>query len=510
MGKKEMSFDFEGLGTYIKEFLAKRDIVDQETLDRFLHPTFDHLRSPDTKLIKVVEEIKSAISEEKKILIWGDEDMDGITSTLLLLRTLQELSPLEIETYIPSRRKEGYGLSKKGIKFGIDKGIDLIITVDSGINSVDEVEYAKKNGLDVIITDHHEPKKILPDTLILNPKISPFGYDYLAGGGVAFKLSDALFEYLDSRGTKEWTGRIPEIPILAMIGTISDRVPRLDENRILIEEGLKALKITENPSLSLLREKGNIGVAIEPLNSGREQLTWDFFTASTKEKAIDIYSELEAKHGYWSLKARENFLSLKDQIQEGHLVLFDPDLDVQYASSVANRTKDYRNHPVFVVYAIGDTIRGEGRAPGDFDLLAVLESVNDLLLDYGGHKPACGFTLKEGKVEEFRERVEPLLSGYQPKIHYDAKAKLEDITPDLQSLIMQMRPFGKDNYQPVFLIENVNYRIEDGAEVLSDSEVTLKMDKIKEKPPLSEVVDAYVQLDGEDIILLSWEWTERE
>ncbi len=508
MGKRKIDIEFKSLSPGIKDLLLKKEVTDQESLERLLDPSFEHFRKADEAMIKVVEKIEETISQKKNILIWGDQDMDGITACLLMKKTMQKLTGYEIETYIPKRREEGYGLSEKGIKLAIERGIDIIITVDCGIASFEEVEYLLLNNLDVIITDHHEPKENLPKGLILNPKLGSFGYRDLSGAGVAFKLADALFASLTGKTTNEWVSEFSEIPILAMIGIIGDRVTQLDENRILLCEGAKLLEKTRNPALSLLRKIGSIEEAIEPLYSGTEKLTWRFFNASTESQAEDIYSELEAKHTYWSFKAGEQFSSLKSQLDAGHMVLFDPDLDREFSGTIANRARDYTKHPVFVIYMTGEHLRGEGRGPSDFDLLAILDSVSDLLIDYGGHKVACGFTLKESKVEEFRSRVSPELEHYEPRIHVDAKVKLKEITPELQDFIRKIKPFGKGNAPPIFQVENVKYTINNGLATLSDGENSLKLDRVREMPPPSKMVNVYMRLDGEKVYLLRWEWVE--
>ena len=291
MGKEKIDIKFESLSAGIKNFLKRREVIDQETLERFLDPSFERLRKEDEVLIKVVKKIEEAVRENKKFLIWGDQDIDGITACLLMKMAMQKLTGEEIETYIPDRVKEGYGLSEMGINLAIKKGIDLIITVDCGTTSFKEIESLLKKDLDVIITDHHEPRDELPKGLILNPKLGSFGYAYLSGAGVAFKLADALFLKLMEKTTNNWVREFSEIPILAMIGTISDRVPQLDENRILLCEGLKLLEKTENPSLSLLRKIGSIEEAIEPLHSGTEYLTWKFFS-SIKIEFFSIFDNL--------------------------------------------------------------------------------------------------------------------------------------------------------------------------------------------------------------------------
>lgn len=508
MGEEKVNFKYESLSENIKNLLNKRDVSDQETLERFLNPSFQHLREKDEQLVKVIEKIEKGIKDNKKFLIWGDQDLDGITASLIMKISMQNLVDSKVETYIPDREDEGYGLSKKGIDRAIHKDLEVIITVDSGITSFSEVEYLLERGLDIIITDHHEPRNTLPNALILNPKLSTFGYKYLSGAGVAIKLVDSLFSSILEKTTSQWISEYLEIPIWGMIGTISDRVPLLDENRILIIEGQNLLRETKNPPLTVLRDNGSIEGAIEPLHSGRDNLTWKFFTSKTLKEAEGIYHELEAKHTYWSIKAGEHFLSFRKQLNSGYLVLFDPDLESEFAGTIASRARDYTEHPVFVIYIVGEKLRGEGRAPKNFDLLSVLGSVSDLLIDYGGHKVACGFTLKEGKVEEFRDRVTPELEKYEPKIIIDSKIKLKDITPELQNFIIKLKPFGKDNTPPIFKVEDLNYKISNGVPILFDRESVLTLDSVKEMPPPSERVNAYLKLDGEKINLLKWEWVE--
>lgn len=508
MGEKKVDIKYKSLSKSIKNILNKRDVVDQETLERFLEPSFELLRKRDELLKEVVKKIEKGIKENKKFLIWGDQDLDGITSSLIMKMAMQNITKKNVEIYIPDREKEGYGLSKKGIDIAARKGVEGIITVDCGITSFNEVEYLIEKGLDIIITDHHEPRDILPKALILNPKLSNFGYKYLSGAGVALKLADSLFDSVSGKLTGDWIIEYPEIPIWSMIGTISDRVPQLDENRVLIIEGKKFLKDIKNTPFTVLQDIGSIETAIEPLHSGTDNLTMKFFNSKTLKEAKDIYHKLEAKHSYWSIKAGEQFLSFKKQLKSGYLVLFDPDLDCRFTGTIANRARDYTEHPVFVIYTVGDKLRGEGRAPKDFDLLLILDEVSDLLVDYGGHKVACGFTLKEGKVEEFIDRVNPELQKYESKIIIDSEIRLKDITPELQNFIKKMEPFGKGNFPPIVKIEDLNYKISNGVPIIFDRENVLTLDVVKEMPPPSKRVNAYLRLDGKKISLLKWEWVE--
>ena len=263
-----MNTKYRNLSKGIKNFLKKREVTNQNTLKRLLYPTFENLRPADETLKAAACKVQDFIKKGKKILIWGDEDVDGITSTFIMKSLFKEAFGIKVHHYIPKRKKEGYGLSREGIDKAHKKGIDLIITVDSGTSSVLEVEYLKKKGIDIIITDHHELKEKLPEAPILNPKLNSFGYKYLCGAGVAFKFADCMFRDYASKTTAEWTEEIPEIPAFAFIGTLVDKVPILDENRIIFIEGLKCLKKSRKTPFSFLSAKKNILKAIVPLSSG--------------------------------------------------------------------------------------------------------------------------------------------------------------------------------------------------------------------------------------------------
>lgn len=503
-----MTIKYRHLSKGIKNFLKKRDVTSQKSLERFLVPTFENLHPADEILKTAVYKVQDFIKKGKKILIWGDEDVDGITSTFIMKILFREAFGIKVRHYIPKRGEEGYGLSCLGIDKAHKKGIDLIITVDSGTSSISEVEYLKKKGMHIIITDHHELKEKLPKAPIVNPKLNSFGYKYLCGAGVAFKFADYMFLDYMGKNTSEWATEIPEIPALAFIGTLTDKVPLLDENRIIYNEGLKCLKKSKKPSFSLLSAKRNISKTIIPLSSGKEHLTWEFFSARTPQEAENTYALLKSKHSSWNKRAHGAFSSLKSDLNEGNLVIFKSDLDYKIGGSVANRAKDYCKYPVFLIYTVGSRIRGEGRSPEDFDLLSVLNKVKDLLIDYGGHKCACGFELKKGRVEEFKEKTEILLKRYKAKNPYDSKLTLSEVTEDLKNLINKMEPFGNCNPPPVFLIDNVIYEKKGKEFFLSNGKTELKLSEVKEMPPPSKKVNAYLEIKGNKIYLKRWEWSK--
>jgi single-stranded-DNA-specific exonuclease len=501
-----VNIDYKFLSKGVKKFLKKREITNQQTLERFLTPTYENLRLVDEILKKEIRKVRDSIKKGKKILIWGDEDIDGITSSFIMKLMFKEIFGIAVGHYIPNREKEGYGLSRSGIDRAYKNGVDLIITVDSGTNSIHEVEYLKKKGMDVIITDHHELKERLPRAPILNPKLHSFGYEYLSGAGVAFKFADCMFYDHLGEKTPQWAKKIPEIPVFALIGTLADKVPLLDENRIIYNEGLKFLKEANRPPFSLFSNTKNISKALIPLASGREHLTWKFFSALSTEDAEKIYENLKSNYIDWNRNARGEFFTIRNELNKGDLVIFRSNLDYKIASSVTNRLKDYCGFPVFVVYSLGSVIRGEGRSPDGFNLLSVLDKVKDLLIDYGGHKSACGFTLEKSKIKEFKERTEPFLRKHKAKKTFDSELELGEITEGLKDLIKKMEPFGSGNPPPVFLIGNVNYDKQGSNFFLCDGKSKLKLTEVKEKPPPSKRVNAYLEVNGEKTILRKWEW----
>jgi len=503
-----VNIKYKTLSKSTKNFLKKREVTSEKTLERFINPTYKNLYPADDALKEGVEKIRNFMNNGKKILVWGDEDVDGITSTLIMKLLFKEVFGVEVQHYIPNRQKEGYGLSRKGIDKAYEKGVDIIITVDSGTSSYNEVEYLKKKGMDIIITDHHELKEKLPRALIINPKLHSFGYKYLCGAGVAFKFADCMFYECFGQTSVTWTKKLPEIPAYSFIGTIIDKVPLLDENRIIYCEGQKYLKESIKAPFSFLSKKKNLQKALTPLASGRDHLTWEFFSAETTDEAKVIYSMLKAKHQDWNRNARGAFSTIKSELNNGNLVIFKRNLDHKIASSVASRAKDYTGFPVFIICSLGSTIRGDGRSPEGFDLLSVLDKAKDLLIDYGGHKCACGFTLKKGKLEEFKERTEHLLKKYKEKKPFDAKLKLSEVTQDLKNLIKQIEPFGNGNPPPVFLIENLNYEKKGKKYFLSNGKSKLQLDEVREMPPPSKRVNAYLEIKGEKMILKRWEWTK--
>uniref|UniRef100_A0A7C4YBM2 Single-stranded-DNA-specific exonuclease RecJ n=1 Tax=candidate division WOR-3 bacterium TaxID=2052148 RepID=A0A7C4YBM2_UNCW3 len=498
MGEEKIKYD--ELSENIKIFLKKREIFDQKTLDVFLYPSVKDLKIGNDA-DEIVSLLNDYIREGKKIMIWGDEDVDGITSTLILLYGLKNANA-NVDFYIPKRNKEGYGLNKDGIKEIKDNGYSLIITVDCGISNIEEVDYAKEIGLEVIITDHHEPKEIVPKTYIVNPKLTDIGYRYLAGAGVALKFYLTYLNRVLKISPRDVIEIMPEIFLYAMTGTISDRVPRLDENRIIVVEGEKLLKNTDIIPFNVL-PKEDIETSIRPLLSGREELTLKFLTTKSKDEALNIYNALKEKSLNYQSKLEKIFNEAKIEFMKGNYAVFIENYPVEFLGSTANLGKELTGMPVFVLTKNNDEIVGEGRGPDDFNLLTVFEKTKDYLSSYGGHKPACGFRMK--KIEYlpyFLSIANNILKEYKPKLQYDAEIKIEEMNRNLLKLISLMKPFGKGNEKPLFLIKKVFVKKEGFKNIIENIDIELKWETAIPKDGYYNIL---VEGDGENFYVKRWE-----
>ncbi len=431
-----------------------------------------------------------------KIKIIGVEPPEGHT-----IQGLKNMN-VDVDFYIPKRSKEGYGLNIDGIKSMKENGYSLIITVDCGIASIDEVKFGKDIGLDIIITDHHEPKENLPDTYIVNPKITDIGYKYLAGAGVAFKFFLSIMKQIFNLSPKETVDTLPELIIYAMIGTISDRVPRLSENRTIILEGERIMKKLNTPPFKMLTGE-DIDLAIRPLSSGREELTLKFLTTKDEDEALKLYGQLKEKALNYQEKLESLYSIAKNEFMKGNYAIYLENYPPEFLGSTATLGKELTGMPVFVLTKNNDEIVGEGRGPDDFNLLTVLDKAQKYLSSYGGHKPACGFRMK--KIENlpyFLSIANNILKEYKPKIQFDAEIKITDLNENLLELVRLMKPFGKGNEQPVFLIKNVFVKKEGMKNIIENLNISLKWESSIIKDGIYNI---YVQLDGESVYVKRWE-----
>jgi single-stranded-DNA-specific exonuclease len=464
----------------VARLLCLRGLADPDAASRFLHPSLDHLNDPFrlADLPKAVERIERAIAGRERIAIHGDYDVDGITSTVILRRALEMLGA-ECVHFIPERLRDGYGLQPAAIERLKGEGVNVVISVDCGIRGIDAALKARDLGVDLIITDHHEPEGTLPPALaVINPKRTDCAYPdkHLAGVGVALKLVQALCQRADRA---KW---LPAFVKIAAIGTLADVVPLVGENRVIAKIGLGSLTNARHTVglRALLDASGLTGKTIDSyqvsfilaprVNAAGRMSTPDIATRlllATDEAAID-----EAR----ALAQQLNDENLRRQLEEADLVTqarkaieTDPAIGAHNVLVVggegwhrgvigiaASKLVDAYHKPAIVLSVDGDVAHGSCRSIPDFDMLAALEHCHDLFLRFGGHKQAAGLTMEARRVPEFRARINAYADEalepdqLRPRLRIDGPLNLRHITPDFVEGINALAPFGCGNPRPVF------------------------------------------------------------
>jgi len=480
----------------IARLLCMRGFMDPETAERFLNPSLDHLHDPFrlADMDRAVVRLERALGQGERIAIHGDYDVDGITSTVILRRALEMLGGTVVH-FIPERLRDGYGLQPAAIDRLHAEGVGLIVSVDCGIRGSDAAQRARELGVDLIITDHHEPEGTLPAALaVINPKRHDCTYPdkHLAGVGVALKLVQAL---CGRAGRGKW---LPGFVKIAALGTLADVVPLVGENRVIARLGLAAL--TRGPHTiglrSLLDASGLTGKTIDSyqvafmvaprVNAAGRMSTPDIATRlllSTDEGMAD-----EAR----ALAQQLNDENLRRQQEEAELVASsrkaietDPAVGAHNVLVVggdgwhrgvigiaASKLVDAYHKPAIVLSIDGDVAHGSCRSIPDFDMLAALERCADLFVRFGGHKQAAGLTMEAARVPEFRARIntyaDEVLEPDQlrPRLRIDGPLSLRSITPDLVRGLDSLGPFGLANPRPVFHARPVE--IVDGPRSIKD------------------------------------------
>lgn len=470
----------------IAKLLINRDIPD-ENINSFLNPNFENsCHNPflmkDMK--KAVDIIISAIDNNRHIRIIGDYDQDGNSATMTLLDGLMFFTD-NLSYAIPHRVDDGYGISNSMVKKAKDENVDLIITCDNGISAFEAIDYAKKLGIDIIITDHHQTIKNdedcekLPNAdAILNPQQKDCNYPFksLCGAGVAFKLVQGLYETLD--GDMDYLMDLLEY---VAMGTVCDIVDLVDENRFFVIEGLKKINSTENYGLkSLIKETGlktevnsyALGFILGPTINASGRLddaskaielfleeNIDLVEDYAKE-LVDLNTERKdlTEKGYEKI---DNSIFLEKQEDKNILVLKDESIHESIAGIIAGRIKEKYHKPtiVFTKSKIDGILKGSGRSIEDYDMYKKLSEKRDLFESFGGHPMAAGMSIKEEKFYELREYLN-INSGLTeddliPKIHMDSKLFANKIDFDLIEDINSLEPFGKGNSRPIFGDKNL-------------------------------------------------------
>ncbi len=466
------------LNKVIGKIIVNRHVVNDEDVRIFITPTRDDFHNPF--LFKgmdiAVDRIIKAINNKEKILIYGDYDVDGITSTTVLKKYLMDRG-ISVDTYIPNRLHEGYGLNKKAINTIKERNIDLIITVDCGISAIEEVDYAVRLGMDIIVTDHHEVGEKLPNALAVidaKRKDNTYPFRALAGVGVVFKLIQALSIKLEIK-PEEYLKYLD----LVCVGTISDIVPLEGENRTIAKLGLMLIKVTRNLGLrELIKSSGykeidsnTISFGVAPrINAcgrmGHEEEALKLFLAEDLESATKITKELNEYNTLRQSTEKAIYEEAVQQIEKNHLdennsiVLGGKGWHHGVIGIVSSKVTDKYYKPSILLSFEDNIAKGSGRSVPGFDLYEGLAKCEDLLEKYGGHSMAVGLTLKKENLENFKERFEQIakekdIKELVPIIYIDDELKLKDINMDLVKSISILEPFGEANKVPLFLIRNL-------------------------------------------------------
>ncbi len=464
--------------TTVSKLLINRGIDNYNSANDFLYPTSACVHDPYllNDMSKAVESIADFILKNKKICIYGDYDVDGITSVSVLYKYLKNFTD-KVGYFIPDRFSQGYGVNKNAIDKIIDEKYDLIITVDTGISAVDEIDYANKSGLGVIVTDHHECQERLPNAIaVINPKRKDDKYPFskLAGVGVVYKLICALDEYYNTNYSDNYID-------LVAVGIIADIMPLLDENRYIVKAGID--KISKNPNMGLkclidICSVGNnltsasIGYAISPrINAaGRldnAEIAVKLFTENDQQSAYKIAEylcELNAKRQAIENEIMQNAIKIIDEhdlnSKYSALILWNEGWHSGVIGIVASKLKEKYNKPV-ILFSVDEVAKGSGRSVAPFNLYQAFENNKDILTQFGGHKYAAGVLVDNNKLYEFRDRISAEFDKFllKQKLVFDINVECvlphSDITYKMANEISLLHPFGKQNEVPLFCIRNV-------------------------------------------------------
>ena len=462
----------------IARILANRNLRSNEEAGHFLDSNLDRLHDPYLMMDmeKSVGRILKNIRFGKPIMVFGDYDVDGTTGAASLYISLTTFGA-DATYYIPDRDKEGYGLSPKGILTAKDNGIDLIITCDCGINAFDQVRYANELGVDIIITDHHTPGERLPKAFaVLNPKRIDCQYPFkgLCGGGVAFKLITALAKELNTPFND-----IEEILPLITLGTAADIVPIKDENRIIVNHGLKMMSSIKRPGFKALLELSGLsknitvgklifGIAPRINAAGRlgdANRAVECMVTTDEQRGMALAKELDEENKRRQViqqqVVNEAFLKVNaeaDLERERALVLADEGWHQGVVGIVASRVREKFHRPAVIIAMENGKGKGSARSVKGFDLYSALSECKDLLDGYGGHPMAAGLSVSKKHLDGFRSAFLEVANEWitdeqlQPMITLDSEIILQDITPRFMDFLDKLSPYGPGNMRPKFAL----------------------------------------------------------
>jgi single-stranded-DNA-specific exonuclease len=474
-----------GIPQVAAALMLQRGYRTADEVREFLEPSPARLNKPDTlpDIGPATDRILAAIDQGERVCVYGDYDVDGVCGTALLTIVLRGLGA-DVIYYLPHRQSEGYGLSMHGIEHCRQQKVSLLVTNDCGSTDHAEVDAARLAGIDVVITDHHEPPAELPSALaVVNPKRpdSEYPFTELAGVGVAFKLAWSL---LSRRGRPRQ--ELTDLLDLVGLGTIADVVPLVEENRILARFGLEAIRTSSRPGLRALLDR--CGIAGRPLRSydvgyilgprlnaaGRVSHALDaahLLLSDDEAESVRLATELDRLNRERQVLEEKTMAQAVQLIEPAGLhkqrvvVVARPGWNEGVVGIVAARLVERYHRPCFVIAMGRDKGKGSGRSISGFDLYAGLEKCAGHLLGFGGHKYAAGLTVSRDEVDFFRSAINSAAADvpediFQRTLDIDIVTDLDAVDPDLVDLLNSLEPFGQGNSRPVFAslgVEVVGY-----------------------------------------------------
>jgi single-stranded-DNA-specific exonuclease len=488
-----------GTGPIVAQLLLNRGLTEVAQARRFLEATLSGLHPPDLLpgVAAAAERILAAVRAGKRLCVYGDYDVDGVTGSAILLMGLKLLGAA-VDLYVPHRLEEGYGLNTEALRQIAASGVEVVVTVDCGIASLEEAVEAKRLGLELIVTDHHEFKDALPEAAVLvHPRLPganyPFGY--LSGSAVAFKLAWALAQRAcgSAKVTPRFRDYLLDSVALAALGVVADVVPLYDENRILVRHGLHRLRQTTLPGLRALcaaaglaagapLRAADIGYKLAPrLNAagrlGCARLVVELLTTPRPEQAMQLARYLEEQNSQRQTLERRMVQEARKLIEEqargedAALVLAQPGWHAGIIGIVAGRLAELYGRPALMIAlptqdelqeaaASGRHVRvgiGSGRSVNGLPLHEALRACDDLLLSHGGHAAAAGFRVLPENIDAFRDRFCEYTAAHfpggppPPMLVLDAEVPLSMLTTGLLADLDRLEPYGAENRRPLFL-----------------------------------------------------------
>lgn len=503
--------DFEAIGKkyQISPRLAclirNRDVIGEEAVDRYLNGTisdlYDGMLMKD--MDKAIDILKEKILEDKKIRVIGDYDIDGVNATYILLEGLERLGA-DVDSDIPDRISDGYGLNRHLVERAYEAGVDTLITCDNGIAAADEIAYGKEMGMTVIVTDHHEVPfdeydgekryRIPPADAVMDPKQPDCLYPYkgLCGAAVAYKLMEALWESM-GKDSADLDDLIENVAI----ATIGDVMDLEDENRIFVKEGLQMLRRTKNPGLKALIEctgidknslnSYHIGFVLGPCINASGRLdtakrALELLRAGTQKEADILAGDLKALNDSRKDMTEEAVKQAEEQVEtttiskDKVLVVYLPDCHESLAGIVAGRIRENYYKPVFVLTDAEEGVKGSGRSIDGYHMYEELNKCKEFLTKFGGHRLAAGLSLPKENVGKFREMLNKNCTlteeEMKEKVTIDMEMPFGCVTEGLVKELELLEPFGKGNTKPVFAARDVTLL---GARILGKNRNVLKL-----------------------------------